>query len=127
MPDDELCRDVKRHFSMKDDDIRMELIVFRAYHAAAGSFSANWRASFVTWCKRWREYKDKHASPQTDKFSPLPRDPRLWTREQWQPIVRFYARTKHWPAAAGADPESPACCCPREILEFHRMDSPPGT
>jgi hypothetical protein len=50
-PDEQLCHNVKRHFGITDDEIRTELIVFHSYHAAAGSFSANWRASFVTWTK----------------------------------------------------------------------------
>src|SRR5579859_51885 len=65
-PDEELCQDVKREFGMYDHDISTELVAFHAHHAAAGSFSANWRASFLTWCKRWREHRDKQVKPRVE-------------------------------------------------------------
>jgi hypothetical protein len=63
-PDDELCETVKREFGMTDDDIRSELLAFHAKHAAEATYSANWRATFTTWCKRWKEHRDKQAPPR---------------------------------------------------------------
>jgi len=37
----------------------------------------------------------------------------------WENIVSFYARTRHWSREAGPDPESPACRAPAEILLKH--------
>jgi len=71
-PDDELYEVVKREFGMRDDDIHTELLGFHAHHAQAGSYSANWRASFTTWCKRWKEHRDRQAPPRVQ----LNRSPR---------------------------------------------------
>jgi hypothetical protein len=61
-PDDSLREEVKATFGMTDDDLRTELPAFHAYHAKEGSLSANWPASFVTFCKRWRDYRDNPAA-----------------------------------------------------------------
>lgn len=37
----------------------------------------------------------------------------------WDNIVSFYARTRHWSRDAGPDPESPACQAPPEVLRKH--------
>lgn len=35
----------------------------------------------------------------------------------WEPIVRTWTKTGYWSHQAGPDPESPACRCPRDIIE----------
>lgn len=37
----------------------------------------------------------------------------------WENVVSFYARTRHWSRDAGPDPDSPACRAPAEILRKH--------
>lgn len=88
-PDDALCEDVKRDFGLTDDDLRSELIGFHADHAAKGTFSQNWRASFITWCKRWREHRDKQALPRLE----LSRVPPKRRDDDWPPdyLEQFWA------------------------------------
>jgi hypothetical protein len=88
-PDDALCEDVKRDFGLTDDDLRCELIGFHADRAAKGTFSQNWRASFVTWCKRWREHRDKQPPPRLD----LTKSPPKRREDDWPPdyLERFWA------------------------------------
>jgi hypothetical protein len=125
-PDDELCEDVKRDFGMSDDDIRTELLGFHARHAAEGSFSANWRASFVTWCKRWKENRDKQAPPRVELTKPPPSRPEEFSEATWDGMARFYAQTGRWARDAGPDPMSPACKCPTAILERHGINLETG-
>jgi len=35
----------------------------------------------------------------------------------WEPIVRTWTKTGYWSHQAGPDPESPACRCPRDLIE----------
>jgi len=39
------------------------------------------------------------------------------TSIDWEPIVRTWTKTGYWSHQAGPDPESPACRCPRDIIE----------
>jgi hypothetical protein len=128
-PDDELCEDVKRDFGMADEDIRTELIAFHAFHAQAGTFSANWRASFVTWCKRWREHRDKHAPSRIELTKPpsVEQRPEDFTEAVWDGIVKLYARTGHWARDAGPDPMHVGRCkAPRRILERYEINPETG-
>jgi hypothetical protein len=88
-PDDELCEQVKREFGMADEDIRSELLGFFAEHAASGTFSQNWRASFVRWCKRWREHRDRQAPPRLE----LSKVPQKRRDDDWPPdyLEQFWA------------------------------------
>lgn len=121
-PDDELCTKVTADFGMEHADIQAELQAFHAHHAANGSFSANWRASFVTWCKRWREHKDKQAPPRVEVSNTAPKRPQEFTEADWDREAGFYARTGRWSRGAGPDPMSRGCLCPREILTKHGID-----
>ena len=42
----------------------------------------------------------------------------------WDAICESYKRFKLWSRYAGPDPLSPACRCPRDILEKHGLVSP---
>jgi hypothetical protein len=88
-PDDELCEQVKSAFGMTDDDLRSELLGFHAEHAAKGTFSQNWRASFITWCKRFREHRDKQAPPRLE----LTKSPPKRRGNDWPPdcLEQFWA------------------------------------
>jgi hypothetical protein len=128
-PDGELCEDVKREFGMTDEDIRTELYAFHAEHAAKGTYSANWRASFKTWCKRWKEHRDKQAPPRievTRATAPPPKKPEDFTEAEWDGIVRLYAQTGRWARDAGPDPLSRACKCPRHVLERYEIGPETG-
>lgn len=37
----------------------------------------------------------------------------------WDSIIETYKKVGQWSRHAGPDPESPACRCPRELLEKH--------
>jgi hypothetical protein len=88
-PDDELCEQVKREFGMMDEDVRIELLSFHAYNATNGAFSQNWRSTFLTWCKRWREHRDKQAPPQLELTKSTPKR----REDDWPPdyLEQFWA------------------------------------
>jgi hypothetical protein len=121
-PDDELCDEVKRKFGMTDEDVAIELYAFHAKQAADPIFSNNWRATFVTWCKRWKEHRDKQAPPRVQVSNAAPRRPEQFTESDWDKVAAFYARTGRWQRDAGPDPMSLACQCPRAILKKHGID-----
>jgi hypothetical protein len=121
-PDDELCADVKRDFGMTDENIRAELIAFHAYHAHAGSLSAKWRAGFVTWCKRWKDHRDKQAAPRVE----LMQHATPTTEAEWDAVATMYAKTGWWSRHAGSDPTLSSCRCPRHILERHGINRETG-
>jgi hypothetical protein len=133
-PDDELCDDVKREFGITDDDIRTELLSFHANHAQSGTFSANWRASFFIWCKRWKEHQDKQAPPRvevsrgSDSEQQPTRNRPSWepTEEQWDGCVKLYALTGRWSPQFGPDPMSRNCRAPRAILERYKVNLETG-
>jgi hypothetical protein len=120
-PDDELCDQVKAEFGMTDDDIRSELTEFHRQYGN-GSFSTNWRSSFGTWCKRWKEHRDKQAPPRVQVSNAGPRRPEKFDEAEWDKVAAFYAKTGRWIRDSGPDPMSPACKCPRIILERHGID-----
>jgi hypothetical protein len=124
-PDPKLCEDIKREFGMTDEDIRSELLSFHSEHAAKGTFSANWRASFMTWGKRWKEYRDTQAAPRVE-LSKAPAKPFVPTDADWDKAASFYARGGHWFRDHGPDPTSPACQCPEAILEKYGINPDTG-
>jgi hypothetical protein len=95
--------------------------------AKAGSYSANWRASFVTWCKRWKEHKDKQAPPRVELSRSAPgrgepaRNSPSWqpTEKDWDGAAKLWASIGRWSGQFGPDPTSRSCRCPKEILERH--------
>jgi hypothetical protein len=128
-PDNELCEQVAADFGMTDDDIRSELIGFHAQYAASGAYSVNWRASFVTWCKRWKDHRAKQAPPRVNltKTAPAPtKQPEQFTEADWARVAGFYAKTGRWERGAGPDPYSPACLCPKDILQAAGIDPSTG-
>jgi hypothetical protein len=124
-PDGELCEQVRSEFGMTDENIRAELLAFHAHHAQSGAFSANWSASFFTFCKRWKEHKDKQAAPRVEfnRASPGTFQP---TEKDWDGVAALYARTGRWSSQFGPDPMSPACRCPKRIMERHGIDPATG-
>jgi uncharacterized protein YdaU (DUF1376 family) len=42
-----------------------------------------------------------------------------FTRETWESVVKTYKEVGRWSRDAGPEPPSPACRCPRDILEKH--------
>lgn len=124
-PDEELCDQVKAEFGMTDDDIRTELTEFHRQHGN-GSFSANWRGSFGTWCKRWKEHRDKQAPPRVQVSNTAPKRVEDFTEADWDKVAAFYAKTGRWTRDSGADPMSRSCRCPKAILEKHNIDPESG-
>jgi len=47
------------------------------------------------------------------------KDPAVMDAATWEQIVETYKKVGRWSRDAGPDPESPACRCPRELLEKH--------
>lgn len=126
-PDDATCGLVKSEYGMTDADIHSELLAFHSINASNGAFSANWSKSFVTFCKRWKEHRDKQAQPRVElnRGSPT-RTPQQISETEWDDIVAFYARTGRWRRDSGPDPMSPACSAPRHILERHSINLETG-
>jgi hypothetical protein len=114
-PDDELCEEVKRKFGMTDEDVAIELYAFHAKQAAEPIFSNNWRATFVTWCKRWREHKDRQPKPRVEVSNAKPFVP---TDADWERAIdAFKTDESRWPRWAGNNPSSGKV--PRHLLEKH--------
>jgi hypothetical protein len=119
IPDEKLYARVTADFGMAHDDIQAELQAFHAHHAANGSFSANWSASFVTWCKRWKEHRAKQSAPRLE-LSKAPSAPFEPTEADWDKAInKFKANESYWPRWAGNGPDSR---CPPAILEKHGWD-----
>jgi hypothetical protein len=121
-PSDELCEEVKSKFGMTDDSIQLELEAFHAHAASNGIISKNWNTSFVTWCKRWKEHRDKQAPPRVQLSNVAEKRPEEFTEAEWEKIVSFYAKTGRWQRHAGPDPMSRACKAPRAMLDRHGID-----
>lgn len=128
-PSDELCEEVKSKFGMTDEDIRGEVIGFHAHCIGEGIISQSWSATFVKFCKRWREHRDKQAPPRVNlnKTPPTPtKQPEQFTEADWARVAGFYAKTGRWERGAGPDPDSPACLCPKDILQAAGIDPSTG-
>jgi hypothetical protein len=121
-PDDDLMAEVMREFGMAEHEVKAETYAFHAHHASAGSFSANWRASFVTWCKRWKEHKDKTAPPRVQVSNTAPKRPEEFTEADWDRVLAFYAKTGRWQSGCGPDPMSVACKAPKHLWEKHGIN-----
>ncbi len=64
----------------------------------------------VTWLnqKRFEDYaKAEDAEPNLEKF--------------WDDVLTSYKKFGIWSRWAGPEPQSPACKCPRELLEKHGL------
>jgi hypothetical protein len=139
IPSPQLLSEIQATLGMSEDSIKTELLAFHARMAAADTLSANWNASFVTWCKRWYDHQQqlaaKTAPPRIglSRNSPsAPSEPRvsagLWTpsEKDWDGAVALYAKTDHWSAQFGPAPQSANCRAPRAILEKHGIDPTSG-
>jgi len=128
-PNDQLCEEVKSAFGMTDADLQAELPAFHALNVSNGTISSNWNSTFYLFCKRWREHRDKQAAPRVSlsraAAQPVKR-PEEFTEADWDGIVSFYARSGRWSRGAGPDPMSPACVCPKAILEKHEINPATG-
>lgn len=69
---------------------------------------ADWRV----WVIRAVDYAAKN-KPAVAPALPAMKDAEF----NWAAVVKTYRRTGYWSPQAGPDPESPACKCPRELLE----------
>jgi hypothetical protein len=89
-----------------------ELTKFRERPGSMARISADWRV----WVQRAVDWQAKN------KPAVAPALPTMQSAAfDWEAVVRTYHKTGYWSAQAGPDPESPACRCPREILEKHAM------
>lgn len=48
--------------------------------------------------------------------------PEDFTEATWDDLATLYARTGHWGRYAGPDPTSPACKCPKAILQRNNIN-----
>ncbi len=84
-----------------------ELIKFREIDRGMLAAKApRWRV----WVQRAIDYAAKNKTPP----SPPPSTEKGF---DWEAVVRTWLKTGYWSPQAGPDPESPACRCPREIVE----------
>jgi len=87
-----------------EESAASELTKFREINRRVGSKrESDWRV----WVQRAVDWLAKN-KPEPSAVTPS---------IDWPKVVRMYRRTGHWSPQAGPDPESPACRCPREILE----------
>jgi len=87
-----------------------ELVTFR--ERGRDLTESEWRV----WVQRAVDWQAKNKPP------PAPELPTMQSVAfDWEAVVRTYHKTGYWSAQAGPDPESPACKCPREILEKHAI------
>lgn len=93
--------------------IKREVAAFIAKHQETGTFSQDWDASWSLWWKRWKDYRDAQAAKATKA------KPRIEVSKtiDWDAHAQRWATGMGWPRGVGADPDSPACLCPPEILE----------
>jgi hypothetical protein len=130
VPSEELCEEVKATFAMTDADLQAEVPAFHAHNAQGGMLSQNWNATFRIWCKRWKQYRDKHAPAHVELNKPgsEPVNSRLWnpTDADWDGAVRLYAATGRWSAQFGPDPMSKNCRCPIPILRKYDISVETG-
>ncbi len=78
---------------------------------ARGNIGTKFIPQALTWLNQQR-FQDAAVSSFGD---PVPLD--------WDPIVRTWVKTGYWSHQAGPDPESPACRCPRAIIEKHSAEA----
>jgi hypothetical protein len=128
VPDEDLMAEVIREFGMAEHEVKAETYAFHAHHAAQGSFSANWPASFKTWCKRWKEHRDKTAPPRVQVSNAAPKRPEEFTEAEWEAqVIRFAKNASLWTTRHfGPEPGMTGCKCPRAILEKHGIDPATG-
>lgn len=126
VPDEALCVVVKADWGMTDDDIRSELPAFHAFNVQGGVLSQNWDATFILFCKRFKEHRDKQAPPRLELTKVPQRKVEDLTEADWDREVGFYASTGRWTRGIGPDPMSPACKCPKAILERHGINLETG-
>ena len=122
-PSEETCEACKVDFGMTDEDLRTELPAFHARNLQEGTRSLDWNKTFYLWCKRWKEHRDKQPKPRVEVSRAPPFVP---SEADWHKAAKLYAKTGRWPRGHGADPLSPACNCPPEILEQHNINSATG-
>ncbi len=86
-----------------------ELAKFNQVNRRSGAKRAvEWRV----WVIRAVDWQAKN------KLSVAPSLPTMNGAEfDWAAVVKTYRRTGFWSPQAGPDPESPACKCPRELLD----------
>lgn len=100
---------------MTDAAIDDELRAFHAFNAQNGTLSRDWTATWVLWCKRWKERAERaprKAPPRIEvdtKFVP--------TEADWERQIRFFANTGKWSVGFGPEPGMLGCRAPRAMLE----------
>lgn len=100
--------------------IEHEIAVFIATKQDAGAFSHDWQAGWWKWWLRWRERRAKQES-----VKPKPRI-EVSNTIDWDAHAKRWASGMGWPRGVGADPTSPACRCPPDVLERHGIDPSTG-
>lgn len=127
VPDEQQCESVKLEFGMTDEDLQREVPAFHALNVANGVLSQNWSATFYLFCKRWQEHKAKQAAPRVQvSRSPPSKTVTDLSEQDWDGIVKLYAKGAQWSRHGGPDPTSPACKAPREILERYGINPETG-
>jgi len=86
----------------------LELRTFANKAREKGATSKDWNATWDTWITRAINWAAKN-KPKANTVSELDRD--------WAVAANSWKKFGTWPRGYGSDPESPACQCPRELLE----------
>jgi hypothetical protein len=86
-------------------------VILAAARQLAETLGSKIGTEFVPMPASWLNSEDFVSAAVSSFDEPKPID--------WDNIVSFYARTRHWSRDAGPDPDSPACQAPPEVLRKH--------
>jgi hypothetical protein len=114
-----ILSDAERGFAKQegfsDWEIQREAQKFRDYWTAcAGSKGVK-----LDWSATWRQWIRSGADRSGKAPSPAPTAAAVTAAMDWEKILTSYKKFGHWSKYAGPDPASPACLCPKEMLEKH--------
>lgn len=95
--------------ALGDEKAQRELRKFSNHAAQNGRTVKNWNAAWNNWIERAVEWAPP--PPAASNIAPFERD--------WEGACKLWKSVGKWTRGHGPDPDSPACQCPREILEKH--------
>jgi hypothetical protein len=104
--------------SLSETELNRELAKFRDHwkqQPGAKGLSLDWDAAWRIWIRRAEDYAGRQKPANGAAAGPV--DKELF----WNHVCTSFKKFGKWHHDAGPDPDSPACKCPREILEKHEL------
>lgn len=78
----------------------------------------------LDWLRTWRKWvRDTKIKPAANSAAPMA----VVADTDWRAVLTTYKRTGHWSKYAGADPASPSCRAPKELLREFGYEPPPNS